>query len=215
VRPNIVVLMVDDLDEVSFQQASRAGLLPHLGRLFDRGTEFRESFVTESLCCPSRATYLTGLYPHNHGVVRNSGPRGGFDDFMRAHGDDNLAVWMQGAGYRTAHLGKFLNGYSDGTFVPSGWDEWQALVDRTTYCMYGYDLSNNGDPVRDEGQHLRIPLLQLRLLAGAANELLQPTNQVVFAQAALRHPHLRASAVLALHWAPLPDFFACGQYWIQ
>jgi arylsulfatase A-like enzyme len=146
-RPNVVVLMVDDLDLVSFQAGLRAGFLPRLSRLFARGTRFRESFVSESLCCPSRTTYLTGLYPHNHGVIRNSGPLGGFEGFTRRFGENNLAVWMQAAGYQTAHVGKYLNGYVDPTFVPAGWDEWRGLVGPSAYCMYGFRISRNGSPV--------------------------------------------------------------------
>jgi N-acetylglucosamine-6-sulfatase len=144
-RPNVVMLMVDDLDAGSTRTALQQGLLPNLDRyVFRGGTTFTESFVTLSLCAPSRATYLSGLYPHNHGVVRNSGVAGGF-----AHFDDRstVATWLHAAGYRTAHVGKYLNGYADGTYVPPGWDDWQALVDRSTYCMYGYTVSNNGQPV--------------------------------------------------------------------
>jgi len=165
--PNIVVLMTDDLDVVSLQEAVRAGLLPRLRQLFgDGGIQFRESFVSESLCCPSRATFLTGLYPHNHRVVRNSDPNGGFADFMRTYHDNNLATWMRAAGYRTGHVGKFLNGYSDGTVVPAGWDDWQALVDVSTYCMYDYDVSNNGNPVHYG--HRPVEDYQTDVLAGLA-----------------------------------------------
>jgi N-acetylglucosamine-6-sulfatase len=144
-RPNVVVLMVDDLDAGSAWTARQQGLLPNLDRyVFEGGTTFTESFVTLSLCAPSRSTFLSGLYPHNHGVVRNSGVSGGF-----AHFDDRstIATWLHDAGYRTGHVGKYLNGYADGTYVPPGWDDWQALVDPSTYCMYGYTVSNNGHPV--------------------------------------------------------------------
>ena len=143
-RPNVVVFLADDLDRPSFRAAWRAGFLPHLARLFERGTSFEESFVTEPLCCPSRATYLTGLYAHNHGVIRNEGRFGGFGTFLRTHGDNNLATWMQAAGYHTAYVGKYLNGYINWGLVPPGWDEWRALVDPTTYCMYGYLMSHDG-----------------------------------------------------------------------
>jgi arylsulfatase A-like enzyme len=144
-RPNIVVVMVDDLDVGSTLAAVRNGLLPNLVRhVFDGGTAFAESFVTLSLCCPSRATFLTGLYPHNHGVVRNSGVAGGFARF-----DDRstVATWLRDAGYTTGHVGKYLNGYANAAYVPPGWDEWQGLVDPSTYCMYDYTVSDNGVPV--------------------------------------------------------------------
>jgi N-acetylglucosamine-6-sulfatase len=168
-RPNIVVLLADDLDLLSFQVASVAGFLPNLARLFAEGTRFRESFVSTSLCCPSRATYLTGLYAHNHGVVRNGGPHGGFSTFMRGFSRNHLALWMQQAGYRTGYVGKYLNGYVDGRSVPPGWDDWHVLVDPTTYCMYGYLLSHRGDPVYYG--HDRLRDYQTDVLAAAAESV--------------------------------------------
>jgi N-acetylglucosamine-6-sulfatase len=172
--PNIVVLLADDLDVVSFRAAVQAGFLPNITGLFASGTEFRESFVSEALCTPSRATFFTGLYPHNHGIAGNSGPRGGFDNFTRDFGDDNLAVWMQAAGYRTAHVGKFINGYEDGTVVPRGWDEWQGLVDPTTYHMYDFDVSNNGHPVHYG--HRLVRDYQTDVLAGLAEDFVRASR---------------------------------------
>jgi arylsulfatase A-like enzyme len=138
--------MVDDLDAGSLDAAVQAGYVPNLvERVLTGGTSFTESFVTLSLCCPSRSTSLTGQYPHNHGVVRNSGASGGFAAF-----DDSstLATWLRDGGYHTGHVGKYLNGYSDPSYIPPGWDEWQALVDPSTYCMYGFTISDNGTPVQ-------------------------------------------------------------------
>ena len=61
----------------------------------DQGATFQNSFVNYSLCCPSRATFLTGQYVHNHGVLGNKPPNGGFDRFQALHGNNNLAVWLQ------------------------------------------------------------------------------------------------------------------------
>jgi arylsulfatase A-like enzyme len=144
-RPNVILLMVDDLDVASLDAAAAAGYVPNLvEHVWAGGTEFTESFVTISLCCPSRATALTGQYAHNHGVVRNTGPSGGFARFADG---STLATWLRGAGYHTGHVGKYLNGYTDPSYVPPGWDDWQGLVDPTTYCMYGYTVSDNGSPV--------------------------------------------------------------------
>ncbi len=77
----------------------------------DQGARFQNNFVNYSLCCPSRATFLTGQYSHNHGVLDNKAPSGGFTRFEALHGDNNLAVWLQDAGYHTAMIGKTLNGY--------------------------------------------------------------------------------------------------------
>ena len=110
----------------------------------DQGARFRNSFVNYSLCCPSRATFLTGQYAHNHGVLGNAPPNGGFDRFQALHGDNNLAVWLQDAGYYTAMIGKYLNGYANNPPVPPGWSEWYAAARRTTQAVYDYTLNENG-----------------------------------------------------------------------
>ena len=95
-------------------------------------------------CCPSRATFLTGQYSHNHGVLTNGPPLGGWG---RLQGTSNwLPTWLQAAGYRTVHVGKFLNNYGlwNPYEVPAGWDEWYAMVDPTTYRYYGYTMNENG-----------------------------------------------------------------------
>jgi len=149
--PNIVVVMADDLDVGSFNTMVDEGLLPNIvSHLIDLGIVFTNSFVTDALCCPSRATFLTGQYPHNHGVFNNFAPDGGvlkFDD------SSTLATWLQEAGYRTGFVGKYLNGYGsdesvddprdDPDYVPPGWDDWQALIDWTTYRVYDYLINDN------------------------------------------------------------------------
>lgn len=145
-RPNVLVLMVDDLDTMSWNRALAMGLLPHIQQhLIDKGTTFPDSFATQPSCCPSRATYLTGQYPHNHRVVRNTKPSGGRSVFNET---STLATWMQGGGYRTGLIGKYLNGYDKPREVPAGWETWNALYDGgNAYCMYGYKLSINGTVV--------------------------------------------------------------------
>jgi len=149
--PNIVVVMADDLDVGSFNTMVDEGLLPNIAsNLIDRGFVFSNAFVTDALCCPSRATFLTGQYPHNHGVLSNFAPDGGvlqFDD------SSTLATWLQAAGYRTGFVGKYLTGYGSGEsvnnpkddpdYVPPGWDDWQALIDWTTYSVYDYSINDN------------------------------------------------------------------------
>ena len=78
------------------------------GRPRRAGHHFTQSISTYPLCCPSRATYLTGQYSHNHGVIHNAAPFGGY---MRLDNFNTLPVWMQNAGYRTIHVGRYLNGY--------------------------------------------------------------------------------------------------------
>src|SRR5262249_56891770 len=80
-----------------------------LAELADHGVRFPQAFMTTPLCAPSRSSILTGSYAHRTGVYRNGGTNGGPDDFGDA---STVATWLQGAGYRTALIGKDLNGYA-------------------------------------------------------------------------------------------------------
>ena len=91
------------------QRVDEMAVLPAVRRLIVRpGAWFTRSFASFPLCCPSRATFLTGQYAHNHGVLDNRPPRGGY---YKLDSDETLPVWLQRAGYETAHVGKYLNGY--------------------------------------------------------------------------------------------------------
>ena len=137
-RPNVVVIMTDD------QTLSDLETMPRTQSLIgDAGTAFDRSYVSYPLCCPSRATYLTGQYAHNHGVRSTTPPEGGFEALDTGH---TLPVWLEAAGYDTSHVGKYLNGYGlrRRATVPPGWTDWHATVDKSTYQMWGYTLHENG-----------------------------------------------------------------------
>jgi N-acetylglucosamine-6-sulfatase len=137
-RPNVVVIMVDDMN------ASALAYMPQVRSLIGTpGTTFANSVVSYSLCCPSRATFLTGQYAHNHEVLGNRPPDGGYAKLRAA---ETLPVWLRRAGYATGHVGKFLNGYGTQTptEIPPGWTEWYGSVDPSTYRMWGYTLNENG-----------------------------------------------------------------------
>lgn len=138
VPPNIIVFMTDDQNVSSLEVMSNVRAL-----LAQQGVTFANNFVSYPLCCPSRATYLTGQYPHNHDVMWNSAPDGGY---YKLRGNETLPVWMTRAGYQTAHIGKYLNGYGtqNPLEIPNGWGEWYGSVDPSTYRMWGYTLNENG-----------------------------------------------------------------------
>ena len=136
-KPNIVVVMTDD-------EALWGGeAMPETDELIGaEGVTFLNSFATDPLCCPSRATFLTGQYAHNHGVLSNGGPNA--LPALREH--RTLPVWMRGAGYTTALVGKYFNGYEEKDPVPPGWDRWYALSEPTTQNYEEYTLNENGKP---------------------------------------------------------------------
>jgi arylsulfatase A-like enzyme len=140
-RPNVVMIMTDD------QTVESMRVMPNVKTLLaDQGVTFDNSFVSYSLCCPSRATYLTGQYAHNHGVWGNTSPNGGY---YKLDSTNTLPVWLQRAGYQTIHIGKYLNGYGtrNAREVPPGWGLWYGSVDPTTYRFYNYTLNENGTTV--------------------------------------------------------------------
>jgi arylsulfatase A-like enzyme len=143
-RPNIVFVLTDDLsmDLLRF--------MPHVKDMQRRGISFRNYFVTDSLCCPSRSSIFTGKLPHNTGIYSNVGRDGGFHLFHeRGLENQTFAVRLKRAGYTTGFMGKYLNGYmtdvSGGvppTYVPPGWTEWVSAGD--AYSEYDYQLNENG-----------------------------------------------------------------------
>lgn len=146
-QPNFVVILVDDLDSDSVSQ------MPAVNRLMGAsGATFTRFFATTPLCCPSRASILRGQYAHNHRVLRNTGEDAGFAAFNASgHEADTIATALDGAGYETALIGKYLNGYayprSENTYVPPGWDFWVAGVDHNAYNSFNYELNVNGEIV--------------------------------------------------------------------
>jgi N-acetylglucosamine-6-sulfatase len=148
-RPNIVLVLTDDLDV----KLGTLEMVPGFKALFrDQGITFSNSFVSESLCCPSRATIQRGQWVHNHQVVGNKAPEGGFEKFHALKEDQStVGTWLRAAGYRTGFMGKYLNGYpdtADPTFVPPGWDEWDSPAKGNAYGEYNYTLNENGSLVR-------------------------------------------------------------------
>lgn len=134
-QPNIIVIMTDDQrrDEAKVAMPSTLSLIA------DQGVNFSQSVVNSPLCAPSRATFLTGQYAHNHGVLANQNPYG----YTALDHANTLAVWLQDVDYHTIFIDKYLNGYgeTDPFEIPPGWSDWRAVI---TLKYYDYYLNLNG-----------------------------------------------------------------------
>lgn len=154
-RPNIVLILTDDLD------IAIGGLNPLIKTkklIGDAGISFTNAFVASPLCCPSRASILTGKYPHNHHVINNT-----------LEGNCSSLAWQKSqepqtfpallqtyAGYQTFFAGKYLNEYGNSDaggmeHVPPGWDYWVGLERNSKY--YNYTLSVNGKSRKHGGNY--------------------------------------------------------------
>ncbi len=147
-RPNIIVVLTDD------QPYHTVDYMPEVKNfLMANGIVFENAFATTPLCCPSRASILTGQYAHDHQVYTNRMPFGGAQKF-----DDTstLAVWLQQGGYHTAYYGKYMNGYEEIAplgYIPPGWDEWDVFLGKNLDAAedagnlqyyFNFTLSENG-----------------------------------------------------------------------
>ncbi len=138
-RPNILVVMTDD------EALTDVSAMPNVKRLLAaQGTTFADAVDSFPLCCPARATFITGQYAHNHGVRGNFYP---FGWYGMKHRGNILPAWLQRSGYRTALIGKWLNGYgaldAHGE-VPKGFDIWRGLLDVSAYDYYNFVMNRNG-----------------------------------------------------------------------
>ncbi|MEK7612143.1 MAG: sulfatase [Patescibacteria group bacterium] len=151
-KPNILVFLTDDQDFSSMDVLRPDGtyLMRNTKELIkDQGVDFSRFYLAYALCCPSRATYLTGQYPHNHGVLDNSGSNGGYQALDH---ENTLPIWLQGSGYYTGHIGKYMNGYNGGggpfnlPTQPPGWNEWYSTLVFSKF--FNYELMENGVKVQ-------------------------------------------------------------------
>jgi N-acetylglucosamine-6-sulfatase len=186
-RPNIVLILTDDLDV----DLGSLEYLPNVRRLIgERGASFAHFYVPVSLCCPSRSTILLGQFVHNHQVYGNDPPSGGFFKFQQLHHDRaTIATALQAAGYRTALLGKYLNGYpdpKDRAYVPPGWDEWAVPSNDNAYAGTNYELNVDG---RLERHGERPEDYLTDVLAGRAVDFVRRSREPFFLYLAPYAPH--------------------------
>jgi arylsulfatase A-like enzyme len=198
-RPNIVVIMLDDArdDDLGFMPLARRLIRKH-------GVRFKNSFSPFSLCCPARASVLTGRYTHNHRVFDVVRPYG----FNAFNDRSTLATWLKSSGYATVYVGKYLNGYgympphgeSTGDslhYVPPGWSRWRASIDwglppsnpraGGTYQYFDTTLSRNGEGfVNYQGRY------QTRVYGDLTEEIIAaraPSSQPFFLYMNYTAPH--------------------------
>lgn len=142
-KPNIVFILADDMrkDDLKYMPKTKA-------LLQRRGMTFQNAFVSNALCCPSRATIMRGQYSHNTHVWTNQNSAEGGWQAYNASGDenDNVATRLHDAGYQTALIGKYLNGYHNTTYRPPGWSKWFATFDGTggSFRYFDYDINDDG-----------------------------------------------------------------------
>lgn len=135
--PDVVVVLTDDMRDADWQALPRTE-----ATLRSLGTTFPNFFCATPLCSPSRVSLLTGRYSHNHGVLGNGGASGGWARFAELElGSETIQMPLHAAGYRTAHIGKFINGAPARGQVPPGWDTWYCQTD---FRYHGPRVNNNG-----------------------------------------------------------------------
>jgi arylsulfatase A-like enzyme len=179
--PDVLLVIADD------QRSDTLEFMPLVQqRIAGRGMTFANAFVVNALCCPSRASILTGLYSHSTGVYRQAPPFGRFESFDDA---STLATWLDALGYRTGYFGKYIDGgqhFLLTGYVPPGWDEWAVFVHAD---YYDYKLSVNGG-IESFGQEPED--YSTHVLAGRAADFIRTSGDdplfMVFAPAAPHAP---------------------------
>jgi arylsulfatase A-like enzyme len=136
-RPNVVLITTDD------QRADDLRWMPFTKRLLGgNGVTFTDALSPHPLCCPARAEFVTGQYGQNNGVHHNVGVHGGYPALRDKA--NTLGSWLDAAGYQTAMVGKYMNGYEPDAASRAGWDHWNPSIFQT----YSYNFTmflNDGD----------------------------------------------------------------------
>jgi N-acetylglucosamine-6-sulfatase len=186
--PSIVLIVTDD------QRWDTLWAMPTVSdELAAQGVTFTNAFATNPLCCPSRASILTGRYSKGTGVYSNQGRHGGFDSFDDA---STIATWLQAGGYRTGLVGKYINGYKS-TYIPPGWDHWVAHTGPVDY--FNYSLTVNGTVVHYGDTP---PEYATDVLASEASSFIRSATGPLFLLFSPFAPHFRRGGPLETTPAP-------------
>ena len=207
VQPNIIVIQTDDQNPASLTPQTMPNVLREIA---GKGTTFTDYIDSGPLCCPSRAVLLTGQYGHNNGVMWNNPA---YADLREK--DNTLPVWLQQAGYVTAHVGKYLNMYGLATGHPNqvapGWDQWDTVLEPvggphplapTPY--YNYVLRVNGDAVQygSAPSDYLTDVLNNKAVALIHHDL--PGPRPLFMEVDQAAPHTGANSDPRCHGSALP-----------
>ena len=179
-RPSVIVILVDDM------RWDNTVYMPSLNQVMGpTSVQFTNSFVSHSLCCPSRATLLTGQYTHHHGVESNTGSVGGMARFVDATA---LPVPLKQSGYRTGYFGKYFNDYyTRPTYIPAGWTDWRAF-NSAGPAYSNYTMNENGATI---AYGAGSPEYSTNVIAGHAVQFINatPAGQPFFLVLAPSAPH--------------------------
>ena len=187
---NVVMILADDLDWAGFNQ------VPRLAALKKEGTTLSNFVVTNSLCCPSRTSFMRSQYVHNHRVLTNVKATGGGWETFAARGleKDCLPTWLQKTGVNTSLIGKYLNGFPNGTpainYIPPGYDYFVTSTSKNqAYQGFDYTLNENGT-LKDYGR--KSSDFMNAVLVKNATAYLKSVKAPFFIEFASNNPHTPA-----------------------
>jgi N-acetylglucosamine-6-sulfatase len=146
-KPNFIFILVDDQPFDALESSGRYPFLktPNMERLRDEGAEFKNFFVTQSICSPSRASFMTGTYPHIHGVNQNNQY---VDPDWKTYQPYNAL--LQRGGYQTAHIGKIHMAHYEGKkHIRPGFDYWYSFIGQGEYI--DPIVNDNGKEYQEKG----------------------------------------------------------------
>jgi len=173
----VVLILLDDA-----RYDDMAAMPEVVQQIGDAGASFSHFYAPFPLCCPARATLLSGQYPHNHGVLGNTAPQGGFKEFRDT---STLATWLNST-YRTGLIGKYFNQYAP-PYTPPGWDEW--MVPKAMYNYTGSSWWIDQGPV---GAYKSFPGYQTDTIGSLASDF-------VTRNAASPEPFFLYTSIVAPH----------------
>ncbi|GAB3777170.1 sulfatase [Nocardioides ungokensis] len=191
-RPNIILITTDDQnpDELRWMPRTRRELAGH-------GLVFTRALSPDPLCCPARAEIITGQLGQNNGVSSNLGLHGGFAALRQKQ--NTLAVWLRRVGYRTALVGKYLNGYHGQGGRQHGWTRWNPSVG-DIYSYTHTEFYRDGSP---RTVHRNVTPVVAHFAQQYVRDL-SATGKPFFIWASFLPPHQRRTHPGGAELPPLP-----------